>query len=472
MLGLGVCLALAAGSAWADEAANQLAGRVSAVAGSVQYQSADSPWGDALVNDPAAAGTGLRSTLDAAAELRLPGISVTLAGDSEVRILRLDKDVAQLALTRGRAGFHLEAAAPATVEIDLPHGGVWLSGKGDYDIADEPEGPARIEVLAGAVSLGGGLDEKNMVTPAADEMAAHANHEDDNADRGHLAAGIVGAAALSSGGSWKSDATFGDVWYPNGVAEDWVPYRDGVWRFLPPSGWTWIDNAPWGFITSHYGRWARIDKSWAWVPPPRDKTPEYSPAVVAFLGTAPIGLSCPGNTGPAVAWFPLAPGETVGDGKDASYKNRAFATAIPRGVFAGGRPAATALVDLPTQRFADAPVILGPLGIAPVLQTVVAAAARKPAAAAAAKATVIAAAAKASAAAHAIAKKAAVVTVAHAAPPPAARKPAPPHRLAASAPGRKRVTIATAVRARPAASTNAAHPAHNRQHLAARGGAS
>ena len=35
----------------------------------------------------------------------------------------------------------------------------------------------------------------------------------------------------------------------------WVPYRHGHWA-MSPWGWTWIDDAPWGFAPSHYGRWA------------------------------------------------------------------------------------------------------------------------------------------------------------------------------------------------------------------------
>ena len=81
---------------------------------------------------------------------------------------------------------------------------------------------------------------------------------------------------------------------------------------------------PWGFATSHYGRWANIGGSdndagrWGWVPgkrpgndSPGDRgdNPAFMPAAVAFLGTAGVGLSYPDAFSPAVAWFPLAPGE-------------------------------------------------------------------------------------------------------------------------------------------------------------------
>src|SRR5207253_4294883 len=87
------------------------------------------------------------------------------------------------------------------------------------------------------------------------------------------------------------------------------PYRYGHWRWVAPWGWNWIDDMPWGFAPSHYGRWARVNERWGWVPGDRAAAPVYAPALVDFLGTAGVGLSYPDASGPAVAWFPLAPGE-------------------------------------------------------------------------------------------------------------------------------------------------------------------
>ena len=183
-----------------------------------------------------------------------------------------------------------------------------------------------------------------------------------------IAAGTGEAVSLAANGGWQSEATYGEVWYPKAVAADWAPYRYGRWRDLPPWGWTWIDDADWGFAPSHYGRWARIDQRWAWVPGTQGGDPAYSPAAVVFLGTAGIGLSRPGAEGAAVAWFPLAPGETVSADADAQYRNRRSATIVPRAVFAAGRPVQLALLELPEQRLDDAPVIIGDLNIAPVAE--------------------------------------------------------------------------------------------------------
>jgi hypothetical protein len=173
----------------------------------------------------------------------------------------------------------------------------------------------------------------------------------------------------------------------------------GHWRWLAPWGWTWIDDMPWGFATSHYGRWARIDDRWAWVPGPREDHPVFAPALVAFLGTAGVGLSYPDATGPAVGWFPLAPGEIywpsytadldtirrlnpVAAGEailiepgpnggppaavvKAEYRNRRFASVVPRPVFAAGRSVAKALIELPARRLENAPLLAGSPQIPP-----------------------------------------------------------------------------------------------------------
>ena len=115
---------------------------------------------------------------------------------------------------------------------------------------------------------------------------------------------------LDANGTWRSDATYGNVWFPNRVASGWAPYRNGHWAWIDPWGWTWMDDAPWGYAVSHYGRWARIDSSWAWVPGPRRERAVYAPALVAFIGGKNFQARVSVGGGAAnVGWFPLAPRE-------------------------------------------------------------------------------------------------------------------------------------------------------------------
>jgi hypothetical protein len=61
-----------------------------------------------------------------------------------------------------------------------------------------------------------------------------------------------------------------------------------------------VDDAPWGFAVSHYGRWTHIRETWAWVPGPVRSRSYYAPALVVFVGGGAVG---------GVGWFPLGPRE-------------------------------------------------------------------------------------------------------------------------------------------------------------------
>ncbi|MBZ5601501.1 MAG: hypothetical protein LAO79_04265, partial [Acidobacteriia bacterium] len=79
-----------------------------------------------------------------------------------------------------------------------------------------------------------------------------------------------------------------------------------------PWGWTWIDDAPWGYAPFHYGRWVFVGGGWGWVPGPVvvGVRPVYAPALVAWVGGPRFGVSVGigGGIG-AVGWFPLGPRE-------------------------------------------------------------------------------------------------------------------------------------------------------------------
>jgi len=204
---------------------------------------------------------------------------------------------------------------------------------------------------------------------------------------------MTGLAALDRAGEWQSMSGYGEAWLPDEVPAGWTPYRNGHWRWFPPWGWTWIDDASWGFAPSHYGRWALIGERWAWLPGRVVPRPIYLPAAVAFIGTPGIGVSYAGGNGPAIGWFPLAPGETYWPGYtddldyiraanrgdvadlatigrqpddrlpvevvDRPFANRLAATVVTRKDFILGRRVASALLELPQERLRDVPVMVG-----------------------------------------------------------------------------------------------------------------
>ena len=120
---------------------------------------------------------------------------------------------------------------------------------------------------------------------------------------GQLSAWMVGARDLDEYGSWDNDYEYGRIWYPTAVAANWAPYRNGRWSWVQPWGWTWVDDAAWGFAPFHYGRWVRVGPRWAWSPGSSVGRPVYAPALVTFFGGN--GWSVSATVGPTYSWVPL-----------------------------------------------------------------------------------------------------------------------------------------------------------------------
>jgi Family of unknown function (DUF6600) len=398
-------------------------GRVAVVSGKVELQSASvASWSDAETNDPVATGSAIRTGAAARALVEVGADSIALAAASKVMIALLDARNTAIDLAKGRMGLALRERNAADVEVTVPQGEAWLREPGSYDIdvggTDGQErittfaGQARVYVGGGVVSLGpnettslaAGAPAAATIMPAkADAFAAWWREQTNETSALTLpffvSPDLTGFAALAGAGHWVRTGSYGEVWLPYAPPAVWAPYRNGHWRWFGPWGWTWIDNQPWGFAPSHYGRWTRLGQSWAWVPGNLASYPIYLPAAVAFLGTPGIGLSYAGGSGPAIGWFSLAPGEAywpsytqnlsyirtlnggdVGDldsirpqpdGRlpvevvDRPFANRLSASVVPRPIFVGGLPVANALLDLPEERLRDMPVVMGSPRIGP-----------------------------------------------------------------------------------------------------------
>jgi hypothetical protein len=420
-------LCLAAATSARAEAPPWRVGRIAAVEAGAAFRAAGGEWIDSVVNDPVAAGMSVRTGPQGRAVMRVGAETITLAPASEIDLVALDAGNTEIVLRRGRIAVVLSSAGPArNVAVDTTRGGFWLKTPGAYDIAaGDDHTPARAVAYDGEARIAGkGVDTTaaagSAVALGGDPAAVKpedANADDfilwsrrqggDDADLPALhsvSAEMTGYETLDPNGSWESVDGYGMVWFPQ-AGVDWVPFRYGHWRWIAAWGWNWIDDMPWGFATSHYGRWAVIPGAdpglsrWGWVPGDRVAEPAYAPALVAFLGTPGVGLSYADSGGPAIAWFPLAPGETYwpsyttdldairrlnpGDAADVAaivpgadglpplavmkgvYRNRRSASVVPRAVFVGGRPAAPALVRLPEERLDNAPLLAGSPQITP-----------------------------------------------------------------------------------------------------------
>lgn len=307
--------------------------------GAVTYSPAgDNEWIDAELNRPLTRGDKLWTDKGSRAEVQVGSSAVRLDGGTQLEILALDDQSAQLSLTQGTLYVRVRSLPEGeNFEIDTPNLAYRAAYPGDYRIdVDATRGTTRVTIHSGtgavygeagqSLPLGGGQQitfrARSLAQLAAqesppqdnfDRWAAERNRrEDQSVSARFVPREVVGYQSLDAHGQWTQNPTHGAVWFPQGTPANWAPYRHGRWEWIGPWGWTWIDDAPWGFAPSHYGRWTQIDSRWAWVPGRLGLRPVYAPALVAFVGGGSTGAAwnIPVAAGrPGVAWFPLAPGE-------------------------------------------------------------------------------------------------------------------------------------------------------------------
>lgn len=276
--------------------------------------------------------SGDRVAVDGAArlELRIGSTAVRLAGGSELEIRRLDDERIDLFLHSGSAAVRVRSPEVAReVEVATVEGRFAPRGAGhfrvdrrdDSSVGTAWSGELQFDGDDSALTIPAGRSAElwregaNNAThyswgePQRDEFAdwtARANREDDRlAAPGYVSPEMTGAEDLERYGRWDMNPDYGPIWMPLTVVAGWAPYRYGHWTVVQPWGWTWVDDAPWGFAPFHYGRWIFIGGNWCWAPGHRIARPVYSPAMVAWIGGAPNAR----GPWPYVGWVPLAPHE-------------------------------------------------------------------------------------------------------------------------------------------------------------------
>lgn len=303
------------------------AARIGYLEGAVSLEPAGlEEWTAAERNRPLTTGDRLWTDQNAVAELDLGDSVIRLGGMTGFSFLNLDDHFAQLQLTAGVLIVRVwGTTAGNSYEIDTPNLALSLQQPGVYRVeVDEAGGTTTVTVREGQ-ALAIGTDESvpiarqqvmtfvgttslsysaaNLVAP--DDLdnwsETRDRQEQESPSSQYVADEMPGRDALDDNGRWMQTPEYGYVWMPVVVGAAWVPYRFGHWAFIAPWGWTWIDDAPWGYAPFHYGRWVHLSGVWCWVPGPRRLRPVYAPALVAWTGRAGPGVE--------VGWLPLGPHE-------------------------------------------------------------------------------------------------------------------------------------------------------------------
>ena len=399
--------------------------RLNYIQGSVSFQPAgESDWVSAVTNRPVTTGDRLWADNGARAELHTGSATIRLDSGTGFSFLNLDDRTVQIQLTEGTLDIRVQRLGRDEIfEVDTPNQAFSILRPGQYRLQASEDGNSTFVIVrsgegeatgggqtytlhsgqsgtfTGTDSLYGDIYDAGQTDDFDNWSRGRDRHDDESQSARYVSRDVVGYEDLDDYGSWRSDPGYGNVWVPTRVASGWAPYRDGHWAWISPWGWTWVDDAPWGYAPFHYGRWVSLGGNWGWVPGPREVEPVYAPALVVFIGGPQFGESASRGRdgyGGNVGWFPLGPREVYVPGYNASrgyvnrvnvsnttvssttittvynnqvtnninttnitYVNRTVqggVTAVPQSTFTSAQPVARAAVAVNLQQIASAPV--------------------------------------------------------------------------------------------------------------------
>jgi Family of unknown function (DUF6600) len=337
ILGLGLVLSIPQRAVADEDDPPGRAARLGYTQGPVSFKPAGTEdWVSAVVNRPITTGDRLWTDKGARAELNTGSAAIRLGSETGFSFLNLTDNMTQIRLSQGVLNIHLHRLDQnEAFEVDTPNLAFSLLRPGDYRLEVNEAGDATAVTVHGGegeVTAGGqafsvhpnqratftGTDQVTANLDSLgnyDEFDRWCRDRNDRQDRApsarYVSRDVVGYQDLDDYGYWRTVPDYGPMWVPRRVVAGWAPYRYGHWVWISPWGWTWVDDAPWGFAPFHYGRWAYIHGTWGWCPGPVAVVrPVYAPALVAWVGGPhfSIGIGV-GGVGAGVGWFPLGPRE-------------------------------------------------------------------------------------------------------------------------------------------------------------------
>jgi hypothetical protein len=310
--------------------------RISLLGGDVSLRRAGSKeWEKAALNLPLVEGDRLATGAGARAEIQIDARNFVRLGEyATLDIVTLREEGVALSLPEGTATLRLARFDNDReyFEIDAPKTTLAAEQKGSYRLDVAQNGNVRVTVREGGrarlysetsgFTLRDGRSAELVYNNSSEDgdwelsaarstddwdtwvkeresfLASRLRHE--QRDR-YYDNSVWGAEELDSYGDWVSTREYGYVWRPHVTVinnyHDWAPYRYGHWRWVPPYGWTWVGDEPWGWAPYHYGRWVYVNNYWCWAPrgyAQYGRRSWWRPALVAFV-----------SFGDNVCWYPL-----------------------------------------------------------------------------------------------------------------------------------------------------------------------
>jgi Family of unknown function (DUF6600) len=276
---------------------NESVARLSFVEGKTFVQRAsDLGYEEGALNMPISEGDRI-GTSDGRAEIHFGKANfIRLDAETKLDVLNLpkkDDDVARLRVWSGSLYLVVGTLKKEkSIELHTADSSFYVLDRGVYRVDVRENRDTEIEVFEGLIEVAGEdgstllkagqrlevsegrfASKPSSFIAVANDSFDKFNESRDSVTRRQFAKAYLPEelsdyeAELDEYGEWKYLAPYGNVWVPGGVDEDWRPYYNGRWTWLPLSGWTWWPYEPWGWSTFHYGRWHwGFDIGWYWIP--------------------------------------------------------------------------------------------------------------------------------------------------------------------------------------------------------------
>jgi len=206
-----------------------------------------------------------------------------------------------LRLDYGRMRIQVAASGNARFRIDTPTGTASLSERASATVEVDRDRVTRFKLHSGRGSFSNERDQARLAAgerltiysaqDSLDRVRSFNTYEGDAFDQWCDDALVVRrsqsadyvpreirpyADDLDDHGEWVDVDEVGRCWRPR-VSIEWRPYWRGRWGAYA-GGMTWVSDDPWGYVTSHHGRWGWTSRwGWYWIP-----GVFYSPAWVAW----------------------------------------------------------------------------------------------------------------------------------------------------------------------------------------------
>ena len=297
-------------AAWADPPGR--VGRLAGLNGTVWiYDGEQGEWVLAQRNRPLTTGDRLATDADARAEMQVGSTTMRVDGSTELQVVQLDDRTcksmwrraawpcacARATSPRDRS-HHRRGQLRAIERRPLPrrpprrlHPRHRLGRRPSVRVAGQRAG--RDRGPACAVLERARRDPVHLVRHRARQLLpmgpgrgppgrANANP--------YVSPEMTGAEDLDRHGTGKATPSTARSGTRTASSPGWAPYRMGHWTWVSPWGWTWVDDAPWGFAPFHYGRWVMWRGHWAWAPGRFVARPIYAPALVAWIGGSNVSV--------------------------------------------------------------------------------------------------------------------------------------------------------------------------------------